>query len=107
MRQRVMATALVLCACGAEPVALDPSSSEEAAIYGGTEAPNEDAVVGIVFTSAGYVCTGTLITPTVVLTAAHCIENAEAGYQFKRAIIGATLGSPTTVLVDEMLAHPD
>jgi hypothetical protein len=36
-----------------------------------------DYAVGMIGFASGGVCTGTLISPTVVLTAGHCIQNAE------------------------------
>ena len=59
--------ALALAACTATSPGETPSGNAASEIQGG--AP-ESAYPAIGFLSIG--CTGTLITPTVVLTAAHC-----------------------------------
>jgi len=66
---------LVACTT-AEPAA--PSSSSEAEIQGGR--PGGDLAVGMIRFANGGLCTGTLIAPDVVLTAAHCIQDGIVGF---------------------------
>ena len=68
---------LVVSAAACNPAPADGvsvSSTSEAIIQGDAVPDGElPSVIGLL-TNAGSVCTGTLIAPKVVLTAAHCIE---------------------------------
>ena len=67
----VKAAAVVRCLSG--PCAYSPK------ISGGTDAPYTAFAVSIQTTEHAHFCGGTLLTPTVVLTAAHCVRAALYG----------------------------
>lgn len=75
MPLRSLAVLVVLASCA------DPElAATQAAIVGGDPAPDDHAVVAIVRRSVGcqpsvatVECTGTVIAPRVVITAAHCV----------------------------------
>jgi Trypsin len=95
-------------ACSAGTGERDDSSADP--IQGGT-ADSGHPGVGLVWFQGGGFCTGTLVTPSVVLTAGHCVQDPIDGFY-----TGA--GSPTTQIganpvdgmtkhaVDKMIAHP-
>ncbi|MBX3252279.1 MAG: trypsin-like serine protease [Myxococcales bacterium] len=64
-------------ALGEEPTPADVEGKEEA-IVGGSAFSGLPGVGALAYGTSTF-CTGTLITPTRVLTAAHCLENARIG----------------------------
>jgi len=89
---------------GAEPLAEAPGAAP--AIYGGDEvAPGAwDAVVAIF--DDGVLCTGTLVSPRVVLTAGHCLADLEAG-ELPEVYFGDGLVEGQTLAVARYGIHPD
>lgn len=72
-----MAVACACAACdgtGAEHP--EPAERSRSAITNGSADTGDDAVVAIVLASGATECSGTLVAPHVVLTAAHCTEQA-------------------------------
>lgn len=73
----VVVAAAALAACVPEPAA---TTSQQAPVIGGTPTTDgEYPAVGALWLGFGVGCTGTLIRPDVVLTAAHCLDPAFIG----------------------------
>lgn len=98
---------VLAAACQVEaPVSLGRSAE---GIVGGTDDTTHRAVVAITSPqnpNASY-CTGTLIAPTVVVTAAHCVLGAESHDADLFAYFGDVVGDGgTSIAVIEAVAHP-
>ena len=75
-------------ACSLVTLALPASAS---AVVGGTVVKSGAYPFAVaVGTSDGMVCGGTLVAPSVVLTAAHCVENEAAAPESLRVLAGST-----------------
>lgn len=80
MRVATISAALALASSSlgcVAPLDLEETRTESAEILGGTNVPagKWPELAGIVFGGDSIECTGTLVAPTVVVTAAHCIED--------------------------------
>jgi secreted trypsin-like serine protease len=105
MKTRI--SVLTLCAataCAAPPAeSLDDAAGvDEQSIIGGTTDPGDPSVLAIFVhapgASSGSLCTGTVIGPHTVLTAAHCVSPALVGTgQVFELLSGTTLSLPGIV----------
>lgn len=89
------------CTATAEPAG-ERVVEAPSAIAGGYEDPTDTAVVGISWVDGGTLCSGTLIAPSVVLTARHCVSNTlgtvNGGVDCVQTTFGP-LGTPSGFLV--------
>ena len=82
LASRLAASALSLVTlaigCSAPPQSSGESAgnSAEAIINGKNSDASQDAVV-LIYDTAGFACTGTLLAPNLVLTARHCVSNID------------------------------
>jgi hypothetical protein len=106
------AARLLLLAFGACAPSPEPQRETRAEIVHGAVDDGDPAVVALVAPAlrcttepAPTLCTGTLIAPRVVLTAAHCLANRRAGEL--RVAFGPDARSPTRLVdVDRARVHP-
>lgn len=85
-----------LCACAAPPPAPsgdDAVSGRADAIVNGTFEPGEPAVVLLMTYGGVFSCTGTLITPHVVLTAKHCVQGSGMARPYPASAFTVGVGS--------------
>src|SRR5688572_9154956 len=72
MRRLLVFTALLGGSCANEPAEQVRASGQAAAILEGADAAHRTGVVHIEHALSGERCSGALVAPDLVLTAAHC-----------------------------------
>lgn len=81
-------------------------AAHRSAIVGGTIDTGDPAVVALAVGTQSQYCTGTLIAPKTILTAAHCVNSYGTEYPYY-ALFGTYAGSPDFyVEVVEQKKHP-
>jgi endonuclease G len=113
MRGVTVVLACSLAAAGCD--AALPESSASSPVTGGTDAPpgKWPDVAAVMFPIDGEVplCTGTLVAPTVVLTAGHCADRSGTPVLPDSVLIGASsltrTGDGETIAIERSIVYPD
>jgi len=99
---------LLLTGCVGQGLEPGPATSEASRpIVGGTQTPGAYPATGAVTAGMRLRCTGTLIAPDVVLTAAHCLKPATFGYLGFTLDTDVATGAQDVVKALVTHQHPD
>lgn len=77
------------------------------AIVDGTPAPDEDAVVLVKVVGGIGLCTGTFVSPSVVLTAKHCVQSEGMAEPFPTSLLSVGVGPRLGETVDYRVRRVD
>jgi len=104
---RALMTTLFACsmaACAMDQIDDDAVSTDDQSIIGGTTDNGDPSVVAIFVhapgATSGSLCSGTVVSSTAVLTAAHCVDPTVIGTgQVFEVLVGTTLSTATSLAV--------
>jgi secreted trypsin-like serine protease len=98
----------LIAAIGLTLAATSLHASAQQRIVGGSFVPNGSYkfAVSLQNSSNGHICTGSLITSTWVLTAAHCINNVNVAKHVRLGTVDATSGG-LKITIKRTIKHPD
>jgi hypothetical protein len=103
-----LSSLLLLGACSLPDEGTPSTSSAEEAIVGGSSTTEYPAVAQISVTTTGgdsFSCSSTLITPRVLLTAAHCVDLDEGPTESITAYFGSTVTTSDPAFVETIDAE--
>jgi MYXO-CTERM domain-containing protein len=106
----IFSTLAALVGCGGDPGGEEAFGSLEQPIVNGSTDNGDPAVVGLT-TQGQQFCTGTLIRPTVVVTAAHCLppnlgDFGISSYSQIDVFFGTSVGSGEFIQAVDGFTHP-